>query len=117
MSNNDNHSRHADKLIKQLVQTAPMPELPANFADSVSRSIAAQHQAARLESRLATFFLLVTIIAVLAATLGTMGVIVRALMPLQHAPWPLLLATAAILLAVKLYDMLRQKADSPAQLN
>lgn len=98
-----------EALLRQAVRTAPMPELPVNFAQETVRKVGNHGEQAGVEIWLTRMLLLLAILMVSGFVLSWLAAVSAQISTLlSGAPWPLLLTTMAILAAVKALGVVTQ---------
>lgn len=105
MNKHDN-ADNLDALLRHTVRTAPIPELPAHFAQQIAQQAGDYSEQAGLEMWLIRLFVGLGIIAAVAFAIivtDAAGQLVANL--LYGAPWPLLLAAAGVFAAIKLLEL------------
>lgn len=98
-----------DALLQHALQTAPMPAIPASFAEALQQQVSDHEEQAGWEIWLTRIPVAIAVLMLSAFFLPWLNVISEQLTErISSAPWPILLMTAAILALIKLLDVKQQ---------
>jgi hypothetical protein len=104
--NKKEQNDNLDALLRHAIRSAPMPEIPADFALKTSRRACDHSEEATTEIWLVRILLIVSAIATTTfAVVATDTASVLIVNLLEASPWPLLLAAACIFGGIKILEV------------
>lgn len=108
MADHENNPKRFDAFLRHIVDTAPVPPLPENFAQEMASQVRDHTEEAGFESWLLRALLVIAVIAAVGFMIpSATSATTRIHGLLGDAPWPLLLTVAVVFSGMKLAEMAR----------
>lgn len=106
MAKHEQKGDRFDALLHHVVQSAPVPAPPKDFAHNMVQLVDDHNEDAAIERWLTNAAVIVTIIAVSGCAIYSMAAAdLRVFKLLGNVPWPLIFTAGAVFTAIKLWEI------------